>query len=56
MMDSATSAAASTPSPTEKHDHMKPIESDDEGEFVVFRIIKAYLEGVEVISIRLSNI
>ncbi|XP_026728714.1 rab GTPase-activating protein 1-like isoform X2 [Trichoplusia ni] len=30
MMDSATSAAASTPSPTEKHDHMKPIESDDE--------------------------
>ncbi|KAH9645769.1 hypothetical protein HF086_012496 [Spodoptera exigua] len=32
MMDSATSADVSTPSPTEKHDHMKPTESDDEGE------------------------
>ncbi|XP_035429691.2 rab GTPase-activating protein 1-like isoform X4 [Spodoptera frugiperda] len=30
MMDSATSADVSTPSPTEKHDHMKPTESDDE--------------------------
>lgn len=27
------SANGSTPSPTEKHDHMKPIESDDEGKF-----------------------
>lgn len=30
MMDSATSADVSTPSPTEKQDHMKPTESDDE--------------------------
>lgn len=29
---SAGSADTSTPSPTEKHDHMKPIESDDEGD------------------------
>lgn len=34
MMDSATSADVSTPSPTEKHDHMKPTESDDEGDFL----------------------
>ncbi|XP_028169367.1 rab GTPase-activating protein 1 isoform X12 [Ostrinia furnacalis] len=31
VMDGSASADASTPSPTEKHDHMKPIESDDEG-------------------------
>ncbi|XP_028169356.1 rab GTPase-activating protein 1 isoform X4 [Ostrinia furnacalis] len=30
VMDGSASADASTPSPTEKHDHMKPIESDDE--------------------------
>lgn len=30
VMDSSTSADVSTPSPTEKHDHMKPIDSDDE--------------------------
>ncbi|XP_012547924.2 rab GTPase-activating protein 1-like isoform X2 [Bombyx mori] len=30
MVDGSPSADTSTPSPTEKHDHMKPIESDDE--------------------------
>ncbi|XP_049885004.1 rab GTPase-activating protein 1-like isoform X2 [Pectinophora gossypiella] len=30
VMDGGASADDSTPSPTEKHDHMKPIESDDE--------------------------
>lgn len=32
IVNETTSADASTPSPTEKHDHMKPIDSDDEGE------------------------
>lgn len=31
VMEGSASADVSTPSPTEKHDHMKPIESDDEG-------------------------
>lgn len=31
LMDGSQAAETSTPSPTEKHDHMKPIESDDEG-------------------------
>ncbi|XP_045785954.1 rab GTPase-activating protein 1-like isoform X1 [Maniola jurtina] len=30
MIEGSASADTSTPSPTEKHDHMKPIESDDE--------------------------
>ncbi|KAL0850479.1 hypothetical protein ABMA28_012274 [Loxostege sticticalis] len=30
VMEGSASADVSTPSPTEKHDHMKPIESDDE--------------------------
>ncbi|CAH2989838.1 unnamed protein product [Chilo suppressalis] len=30
VMDGSASADTSIPSPTEKHDHMKPIESDDE--------------------------
>ncbi|XP_037300270.1 rab GTPase-activating protein 1-like isoform X3 [Manduca sexta] len=31
MMEEPSSVGTSTPSPTEKHDHMKPIDSDDEG-------------------------
>lgn len=31
MLDGSQAADTATPSPTEKQDHMKPIESDDEG-------------------------